>query len=205
MPAVIGIIIMNRPPLHSISSRSCVLPVMQDSASKCRATLSLVITAQPAGIPMAEAAVVMRSPKLLLSAITTLPVPVGRQLVIGTNTATVVERWWITAQLMAPTVMALGNTTLLLSIDVSIPVTTVDRVRIPTRITPPPQVIANTALLSIRLVPTAPPALPMSAQPPRKATALPTEAGRTMTELSTAEPRPAPLAITAPTSTQTTL
>lgn len=178
---------------------------MHDSVLKCRATLSLVITAQPAGIPMAEAAVVMRSPKLLLSAITTLPVPVGRQLVIGTNTATVVERWWITAQLMAPTVMVLGNTTLLLSIDVSIPVTTVDRVRIPTRITPPPQVIANTALLSIRLVPTAPPAPPMLVLPQGKVTASVTEAGRTTMVLSTAEPSPVLPADTVPTSTQTTL
>ena len=119
--------------------------------------------------------------------------------------ATIVENTLIPVSCTALTVMAHGNTTQLLSIVVPMPVMTVARAHIPTHPIPPPQNTAITAPPSTPRVLTAPPVLPMLVPPQRKATASLMEAGRTMTELSTAEPRPAPLAITAPTSTQTTL
>ena len=101
--------------------------------------------------------------------------------------------------------MVRGSITPLLSTAVPMPAPTAERVLTLTLITLLPPSTQSTAPRSTPRGLIAPPALPMSAQPPRKATALPTEAGRTMTELSTAEPRPVPPVGTVPMSMQITL
>ena len=159
----------------------------------------------PVVVPVAPAVAVTWSPRLLPSAIITTPALRGSPHVSGMNTAIAVALMLIPVLLTEPTVMVLGNTTTLLSTAVPTPALTVDRVPTPTLITPPPQVTANTALLSILLVPTALPALLMSVQPRRKATVSPTGAGQTMMELSIADPRPVLPVGTVPMSMQITL
>ena len=129
---------------------------------------------------------------------TTLPPERLGLAATGMSIAAVAMSWWTMAQATEPILTALGNTTTLPGTAAPMPALTVARVPIPTVIIPQLRSIQNTVPASTQQAPTVQPVAPTSALPPRRVTVSPTEAGRTLMELSTAERKPVLPVATAP-------
>ena len=124
---------------------------------------------------------------------------------IGTNIAATAMNCWIMVQAMAPTLTERGNTTTRLAIVVTIPVMTAEKAPIPMDITLQPPPTRSTALPSISMANTVPPAEAMLVQLPTAITPTPTAHGRTTPALSTEEQRLVRCAATAPMNMQAIL